>query len=179
METEQDSHLVPISNQSRQVQQFSVDDGEESGGPPPKGLNLKPLFRTLVRKSLVIIGIVGIAGGGVYFQIKQGKKTYQGDFRMLVEPVTTEARITDPAALANRGEGGAVPNREFFSLDYATQLQILQSPKMLSAIAKQVQKKYPEVTEEILKKGLVILRFGENELTITKILEVRFMGQNP
>ena len=179
METEQDSHLVPISNQTRQVQQFSVDEGEESGGPPPKGLNLKPLFRTLARKSLIIIGIVGLAGGAVVYQIKGGKKTYQGDFRMLVEPVTTEARITDPAALANRAEGGAVPNREFFSLDYATQLQILQSPKMLSAIAKQVQKKYPEVTEEILKKGLVILRFGENELTITKILEVRFMGQNP
>ena len=179
METEQDSHLVPINNQSRQVQQFSGDEGEESGAAPPKGLNLKPLFRTLARKSLIIIGIIGLAGGAVVYQIKGGKKTYQGDFRMLVEPVTTEARITDPAALANRGEGGAVPNREFFSLDYATQLQILQSPKMLSAIAKQVQKKYPEVTEEILKKGLVILRFGENELTITKILEVRFMGQNP
>ena len=179
METEQDSHLVPISNQSRQVQQFSVDEGEESGGPPPKGLNLKPLFRTLARKSLVIIGIIGLAGGGVVYQIKGGKKTYQGDFRMLVEPVTTEARIADPAALANRGEGGAVPNREFFSLDYATQLEILQSPQMLSAIAKQVQKKYPEVTEAILKKGLVVLRIGENELTITKILEVRFMGQDP
>ncbi|MEG3840090.1 polysaccharide biosynthesis tyrosine autokinase [Microcoleus sp. herbarium14] len=179
METEQDSPIVPISNQSRQVQQFSVDEGEESGAPPPKGLNLKPLFRTFARKSLVIIGIIGLAGGGVYFQIKGGKKTYQGDFRMLVEPVTTEARIADPAALANRGEGGAVPNREFFSLDYATQLEILQSPQMLSAIAKQVQKKYPEVTEAILKKGLVILRVGDNELTITKILEVRFMGQDP
>jgi len=179
METEQDSHLVPISNQSRQVQQFSVDEGEESGGAPPKGLNLKPLFRTLARKSLLIIGIIALAGGAVYFQIEQGKKTYQGDFRMLVEPVTTEARLADASALANRGEGGGVPNREFFSLDYATQLQILQSPQMLSAIAKQVQKKYPEVTEEILRKGLLILRVGENELTLTKILEVRFMGQNP
>ncbi|MEG3848785.1 polysaccharide biosynthesis tyrosine autokinase [Microcoleus sp. herbarium19] len=179
METEQDSPIVPISNQSRQVQQFSVDEGEESGAPPAKGLNLKPLFRTLARKAIVIIGIVGLIGGGVVYQIKGGKKTYQGDFRMLVEPVTTEARIADPAALANRGEGGGVPNREFFSLDYATQLEILQSPQMLSAIAKQVQKKYPEVTEEILKKGLVILRVGDNELTITKILEVRFMGTDP
>ncbi len=179
METEHDAHIVPISNQSRQVQQFSVDEGEELSAPPQKGLNLKPLFRTLARKSLLIIGIIALAGGGVYFQIKGGKKTYQGDFRMLVEPVTTEARIADPAALANRSEGGGVPNREFFSLDYATQLQILQSPQMLSAIAKQVQKKYPEVTEEILKKGLLVLRLGDNEITQTKILEVRFMGQDP
>jgi succinoglycan biosynthesis transport protein ExoP len=27
MEKEQDAHLVPISNQSRQVQQFPVDEG--------------------------------------------------------------------------------------------------------------------------------------------------------
>ncbi|MBE9183238.1 polysaccharide biosynthesis tyrosine autokinase [Microcoleus sp. LEGE 07076] len=179
MEKEQDAHIVPISNQSRQVQQFSVDEGEELSAQPQKGLNLKPLFRTFARKALVIIGIVGLAGGGVYFQIKQSKKTYQGDFRLLVEPVTTEARIADPSALANRSEGGGVPNRDFFSLDYATQLQILQSPEMLSAITKQVQKKYPEMTEELLKKGLVVLRLGENEMTLTKILEVRFLGQNP
>lgn len=178
METEQDSHIVPISNQSRQVQQFSVDEGEDSGAPPQKSLNLKPLVRTFGRKALLIIGIIGLIGGGVVYDIKQGKKTYQGDFRMLVEPVTTEARIADPSALASRGEGAAAPSQEFFSLDYATQLQLLQSPRMLSAIAKQVQKKYPEVTEEILKKGLVILRQGENELT-TKILEVRFIGEDP
>ena len=179
METEQDSHIVPISNQSRQVQQFSADEGEELSASPQKGLNLKPLIRTFQRKALVIIGIIALAGGGVYFQIKQGKKTYQGDFRILVEPVTTEARLADASALANRGEGGSVPNREFFSLDYATQLQILQSPQMLSAITKQVNIKYPKMTEEILKKGLVVLRQGENELTLTKILEVRFLGQDP
>jgi polysaccharide biosynthesis transport protein len=179
MEKEQDAHIVPISNQSRQVQQFPVDEGEELGAPPQKGLNLKPLFRTFQRKALVIIGIVALAGGGVYFQIKGGKKTYQGDFRMLVEPVTTEARLADASSLANRGEGGGVPSREFFSLDYPTQLQILQSPQMLSAIAKQVQQKYPEMTEELLKKGLLVLRIGENELTQTKILEVRFQGEEP
>ncbi len=179
MEKEQDAHIVPISNQSRQVQQFPADEGEELSGAPQKGLNLKPLFRTFQRQALVIIAIVALAGGGVYYKVKGGKKTYQGDFRILVEPVTTEARLTDASALANRGEGGGVPNREFFSLDYPTQLQILQSPQMLSAITKQVQQKYPEMTEELLKKGLLVLRLGENELTQTKILEVRFMGQDP
>lgn len=179
MEREQDAHIVPISNQSRQVQQFSVDEGEELSAQPQKTLNLKPLVRTFQRKALIIIGIIGLVGAATHYQIKGGKKTYQGDFRMLVEPVTTEARIADPAALANRGQGEAVPSRDFFSLDYPTQLEILQSPQMLSAIAKQVQKRYPKVTEEIIKQGLVVLRVGENDLTITKILEVRFIGQNP
>ncbi|AFZ05747.1 capsular exopolysaccharide family [Oscillatoria nigro-viridis PCC 7112] len=179
MEREQDAHIVPISNQSRQVQQFSGDEGEELSAQPQKGLNLKPLLRTFQRQALIIIGIIGLVGGGVVYQIKGAKKTYQGDFRMLVEPVTTEARIADPSALANRSEGGGVPNRDFFSLDYATQLQILQSPQMLSAIVKQVQKRYPEVTEEVLKKFLVVVRIGENEMTLTKILEVRFMGTDP
>ncbi|MEG4073294.1 polysaccharide biosynthesis tyrosine autokinase [Microcoleus sp. Pol14C2] len=179
MEREQDAHIVPISNQSRQVQQFSVDEGEELSAQPQKGLNVKPLLRTFQRQALIIIGIIGLVGAGAVYQIQGGKKTYQGDFRMLVEPVTTEARIADPAALANRSEGGGVPNRDFFSLDYATQLEILKSPQMLSAIAKQVQKRYPKVTEKILEKELIVLRMGEDQMTLTKILQVRFMGDDP
>ena len=72
-----------------------------------------------------------------------------------------------------------MPSRDFFSLDYPTQLEILQSPQMLSAIAKQVQKRYPKVTQDFIKQGLLVLRVGENDLTITKILEVRFIGQDP
>ena len=72
-----------------------------------------------------------------------------------------------------------MPSRDFFSLDYPTQLEILQSPQMLSAIAKQVQKRYPKVTTDFIKQGLVVVRVGENELTITKILEVRFIGRDP
>ena len=177
METEQDPNLVAVSSQSRQVQQFSAEEGEESGEKPQKALNIAPLLRTFQRKALIIIAIVGMAGGGIVYQIKGGKKTYQGDFRMLVEPVTTEARIADPSALANR-EGG-VPNRDFFSLDYATQLEILQSPQMLSAITKQVQKRDKKFTEDILKKGLLVLRLGETEVNKTKILEVRFLGSDP
>ena len=179
MEREQDAHIVPISNQSRQVQQFSVDEGEELSAQPQKALNLKPLVRTFQRKALIIIGIIGLVGAGVAYKISRGQKTYQGDFRMLVEPVTTEARIADPSALANQGEGGGVPSRDFFSLDYPTQLEILQSPQMLSAIAKQVQKRYPKVTQGFIKQGLVVVRVGENDLTITKILEVRFIGRVP
>jgi capsular exopolysaccharide synthesis family protein len=179
MEREQDAHIVPISNQSRQVQQFSVDEGEELSAQPQKALNLKPLVRTFQRKALIIIGIIGLVGAGVTYKISGGQKTYQGNFRILVEPVTTEARIADPSALANQGEGGGVPSRDFFSLDYPTQLEILQSPQMLSAIAKQVQKRYPQVTQDFIKRGLVVLRVGENDLTITKILEVSFIGQDP
>ncbi|MEG3957435.1 polysaccharide biosynthesis tyrosine autokinase [Microcoleus sp. herbarium2] len=179
MEREQDAHIVPISNQSRQVQQFSVDEGEELSAQPQKALNLKPLVRTFQRKALIIIGVIGLVGAAVAYKISAGQKTYQGDFRILVEPVTTEARIADPSALANQGEGGGVPSRDFFSLDYPTQLEILQSPQMLSAIAIQVQKRYPKVTKEFIKQGLLVLRVGENDLAVTKILEVRFIGQEP
>lgn len=178
METENGAHIVPISNQSRQVQQFASDEGEDlSGAQPQKGLNLAPLLRTFQRQALIIVGIIGLVGAAAVWQVKGSKKTFQGEFRMLVEPVTTEARIADPSALANR-EGG-VPNRDFFSLDYATQLEILQSPRMLSSIVKQVQKRYPDFSEEILKKGFIVLRLGETIMDQTKILEVRFTGQNP
>jgi polysaccharide biosynthesis transport protein len=177
METEQSGPIEPISNQSRQVQQFQADEADESSAQPQQKLNLRPLLRTFQRQALIIISIIGIVGGVAAAQIKGGKKSYQGNFRMLVEPVTTEARIADPSALTNR-EGG-VPSRDFFSLDYATQLEILQGPKMLSAIAKQVEKKYPEFNADLLKKGLLVLRLGNDAMDRTKILEVRYLGSDP
>jgi succinoglycan biosynthesis transport protein ExoP len=106
MEREQDAHIVPISNQSRQVQQFSVDEGEELSAQPQKALNLKPLWRTFQRKALIIIGIIGLVGAGANYKINGSQKTYQGDFRMLVEPVTTEARIADPRCPRQSQRGG-------------------------------------------------------------------------
>jgi hypothetical protein len=80
MEREQDAHIVPISNQSRQVQQFSVDEGEELSAQPQKALNLKPLLRTFQRKALIIIGIIGLVGAGVTYKIKRRQENISRRF---------------------------------------------------------------------------------------------------
>ncbi|HLO48785.1 MAG TPA: polysaccharide biosynthesis tyrosine autokinase [Kamptonema sp.] len=177
METEHGEQVVSIGKRGRQFQELPVGDLDESSSPPQKGLNLRPFLRTFQRKILLIIGITTVVAVAAAVQIKLSKKTYQGDFRLLVEPVTNEARIVEPSTLA-RSEGG-VPNRDIFSLDYPTQLEILQSPQMLSALTERIKTKYPKFTYEILKLNLLVIRVGSNMLDQTKIIEVRYLGQDP
>ena len=177
METEQGDQVVSIGKRGRQFQELPVGDVDESSAPPQKGLNIRPFLRTFQRKALLIIGITTLVAVAAAVYIKTSKKSYQGDFRMLVEPVTNEARIADPSTLV-RSEAG-VPNRDIFSLDYPTQLEILQSPQMLSAIVQRVKTKYPKFTEQALKLGFVVIRIGTDLTDQTKIIEVRYVGQDP
>lgn len=181
METEQVSQVLSISKRGRQLQQLPAIEKDEVSTPPQKGLNFRPILRAVKRKALLIIGLTVVCGTGGFLYSKTIKTAYEGDFRLLVEPITTEAKISDPSALA-RSEG-KVPSQEFFGLDYATQLEILQSPKMLSEIYKTVHDKYP-VKEFIFKKSLVVQRFGGDKPTApdapqTKILQVRYQAEDP
>lgn len=177
METEQGDKIVSIGKRGRQFQELPVADVDESSPPPQKGLNLAPFLRVFRRKAWLIMAITTLiaVGAGVY--IKTSKKTYQGDFRLLVEPVTNEARIAEPSTLAR--SDSAVPSRDIFSLDYPTQLEILQSPQMLNAIVDRIKTKYPKFTYEEFKRGLLVIRVGSNLLDQTKIIEVRYLGQDP
>ena len=55
MEREQDAHIVPISNQSRQVQQFSVDEGEELSAQPQKANPLPNFLLASAIKAIVLV----------------------------------------------------------------------------------------------------------------------------
>lgn len=177
METEPGDQVVSIGKRGRQIQELPVGDVDESSPPPQKGLNFSPFLRTFRRKALLIIGITTLVAVATAVQIKTSNKTYQGDFRLLVEPVTNEARIAEPSTLARSDSG--VPNRDIFSLDYPTQLEILQSPEMLSALTQRIKTKYPKFTYEMLKQGLLVIRVGSSMLDQTKIIEVRYLGQDP
>jgi uncharacterized protein involved in exopolysaccharide biosynthesis len=155
METEQVSQVLSISKRGRQLQQLPSVDKEEVNAPPQKGLNLRPLLRTVKRKALVVIGITGVVTVAAYVWSKQTTPAYEGEFRLLVEPVTNEARVVEPSALARaQGQGFGQEN-----LDYATQLEILQSPRRLSEIYEQIKPKYPKLSYFAFTKGLGVQRF--------------------
>ena len=179
METEPVSQVLSLSKRGRQLQQLPSSDKEEVSAPPQKGMNLRPLLRTVQRKALLVIGITGVVSVAAYFWAKSSiPPTYEGDFRLLVEPVTNEAKIVTPSVLT-RSQGGA-PNQEISSLDYATQLQILKSPRMLSDIYEQIRLRYPKLNYFLFQKGLVVRRLvDEKSPEQTKIIEVRYQGEDP
>ncbi|KAM3114191.1 GumC family protein [Phormidesmis sp. 146-33] len=138
-----------------------------------KGLNLRPLIRTVWRNALLVSGLaVTIAVANTLHSLRT-PYSYSGGFRLLVEPITSEAKMTDPSVLSRGGEVSS------FTVDYPTLLQVLQSPGMLAKVAKRVHPSYGDVTRDSLLadlalKRLVIQRIGTNLLDNTKLIDVSY-----
>jgi succinoglycan biosynthesis transport protein ExoP len=180
MEIEQGSQILSISKRGRQLQELPAVDKEEFTSPPQRGLNLRPLLRTIKRKALLIIGITGVVAAGAWVMSKSSPISYLGNFRLLVEPVTNEARAADPSTLTRAQ--GTTPAEDAFKLDYATQLEILKSPKMLSEIAEKVRLRYPNFSERNLNLGLVVQRYQSKDPQAadpTKLLDVSYQAEDP
>ena len=178
MEIEQGSQLLSISKRGRQLQELPSVDKDEFSAPPQKGLNLRPILRTVRRKALLVIGVAGIVTFAAWTLTKGTKPVYEGDFRLLVEPVTGEQRTTDPSLLA-RAQGANLPTQD---LDYPTQLEILRSPKILSEIAEQVKTRYPNFSAADLQRGLVVKRYESGKANAgdpTKMIQVTYQGLDP
>jgi succinoglycan biosynthesis transport protein ExoP len=179
METESVSQVFSISKRGRQLQQLPPVDKEEVNAPPQKGLNLRPLLRTIKRKAILVIGITGLVTAGAVAYSKTIQPSYLGDFRLLVEPITNEARVVAPSALS-RGQGQA-PSQETSSLDYATQLEILQSPKIIQDIFEQAKTKYPKLDKFIFEKSFKVDRYaGANpqQMERTKLIQVTYSASD-
>lgn len=145
-----------------------------------KGIDISPVIR-VIQRNLPLIAIIalGVTGVAAYLG-KQSPRSYQGSFRILVEPITSQARSTDPSALSR----DRVPDAN--NVDYPTLLEVLQSPEILSKVAAQIQSRDPslKVTSdallaEITRKNLVVKRIGEDMLNSTRLVEVSYKGRSP
>jgi polysaccharide biosynthesis transport protein len=143
-----------------------------------KGLNLRPLFRIIRRNALLVASLIITVTLANAFMSLRTPRSYMGGFRLLVEPITGEAKLTDPSALSRGGEISS------FAVDYPTLLQVLQSQELLSKVVKRLKPNYPEVTleslnQDILSKTLTVQRLGTNLLDSTKLIDVTYKGGNP
>ena len=178
METEQTSQSSSINKRGRPPVQGSQPELEDMENPPNRGLNLRSLLRTAQRQSLPIAFVTTLVTGAAAFYAINIPPAYQGDFQLLVEPVTNEARISDPLTVT-RADGG-VPARDTFIVDYPTELQILKSPERLEAIAEEVQKQYPDFSPVQLRTGLKVERLADATAPDpTKIIQVTYSGGDP
>ncbi|HEY9817867.1 MAG TPA: hypothetical protein V6D20_18990 [Candidatus Obscuribacterales bacterium] len=137
---------------------------------PQGGLKLGPYIRMLKRNLWIVVGTTLLLGGAAFVKSTSSVPTYQAGFRLLVEPVTAEARLVDPSALTRNG-GGINRAQE---IDYPTQLEILKSPAMLWPIYEQVSETFPEFAYIQLQNDLLVERSPQ-----TKIIEVTFLGNDP
>ncbi|WP_416666733.1 GumC family protein [Egbenema bharatensis] len=177
METEQTSQVLTSNVRGRAYVQPPIEP-DEGEGQANRGLNLRSLGRTVQRQALLIAGVATLVAVGASYLAMQEPPTYEGDFRILVEPVTTEARLSDPLTVT-RTDGG-VPNRDAFAIDYTTQIQVLLTPRRLNQIVQDVQAQYPDFGYNDLVNGLDVRRLTvEGSPEPTRIIQVSFEGDDP
>lgn len=140
-----------------------------------KGLNVSGLVRILRRNILVIAGISTAVAMAMAYQVLKEPRSYEGGFRILVEPISSEAKLTDPVSIAREGGG----NMAVGGVDYPTLLQILRGPGLLSQVVQQVKPKYPDVTEDRLAMFLLVQRLGTTSIDSTRVIEVRYADADP
>ncbi|NJK52878.1 MAG: hypothetical protein HC936_08695 [Leptolyngbyaceae cyanobacterium SU_3_3] len=80
---------------------------------------------------------------------------------MLVEPVSAETETFEQLA-----EGAGSQVTQTITLDYATQIQVLLSPKLMQPIVKQIQAKYPDITYSQLSQNLGISQPEDTKLLV-------------
>ena len=134
-------------------------------------VNLRQLLAVARRRAVVIETVVVVTIAGVWFSTFTQTPQYEGKFRLLVESVTAEGNI---AGLSQPKDANVNPNLKQSSLDYETQIQVLQSPKLMAPLIKELQTRYPDISYSSLIKNLRLVRFKD-----TKILEVYYRDGNP
>ncbi|MBD2606905.1 polysaccharide biosynthesis tyrosine autokinase [Scytonema hofmannii FACHB-248] len=142
-----------------QAQPFTELEGLENDW------NFRDFLGILRRRSLIIAGVATLVMAiFVSLALKQ-KPEYEGNFRLLVEPVNDDSKVVDVVKDANLAK---------FSLDYESQIQVLKSPELMGDIVKQLQHSYPEIDYDSVLNSLTIIRLGT-----TKIIEVRYRSNDP
>lgn len=140
----------------------------------------------VVRRRLGVVLGVAIAVGVVSLPLalwfaNRKPPQYAGSFQLLVEPVTAEGQLKRLQLNAQQGESTlqSAPT----ALDYATQIEVLQSPKLLEPIVKEAQTKFPALTYGRVVNGLTIARAlpkdAKKGAEGTKILQVDYQDADP
>ncbi|VXD23259.1 polysaccharide biosynthesis tyrosine autokinase [Planktothrix paucivesiculata] len=171
------SQLSVIKNQRKPLQSPGETLYYDADLYPGYNLEEKAdFFKILWKRALAVLGVTTAVTAGVYLWTINQTPEYKGSFQILVE--TTPANDSLPSELDANSEKKS-------DLDYYSQLEILQSPKLMSGILKGIQTRYPEVTYDSLFNKKTGQTFWEKDtlsikpLKQTRIFEVSYQDYEP
>ncbi len=171
------SHLKPV------VPHPSGDATTEE-----ESLDLQWIIAVFCRRAWVMLGVstllTGLLGSVVVLQGKQAINEYQGSFRLLVEPVTAEGRLSQQFLQSQVNLRSDIQTVKIDNslLDYETQIRVLRSPKLMDPVIETLQQQYPNLTYEIIMEKLKLDRVSYEKDGFeegTKIIEVNYQGTDP
>ncbi len=137
-------------------------------------------------RSILVIGVAAAVTTGVFAWTLNQKSEYEGRFQLLVEPAVTQNTLAKIYSGELKLQPAAPATTENAGFDYESQIQVLQSPQVMSPIIKQLQAKYPEINYNyLLNQKADNLPFSQetrlsiNRFKNTKIIEVRYRDYDP
>ena len=137
-------------------------------------------------RSFLVIGVAAAVTTGVFAWTLNQKSEYEGRFQLLVESAVTQNTLAKVYSGELKLQPATPATPESPGFDYESQIQVLQSPQVMSPIIKQLRDKYPEINYDyLLNQKADNLSFSqENRLSInrfknTKIIEVRYRDYDP
>ena len=126
-------------------------------------LDLRQFLIILRRRSIIVVTVAISVATAIGYRALNRPPLYEGNFRLLVEPITAETKVT-------QSMGEIVSS----ALDYNTQIEVLRSPTVNASIVEQIRVKYPEIDYSYLMKKLTINRLQE-----TKIIQISYRDDEP
>jgi capsular exopolysaccharide synthesis family protein len=135
------------------------------------GIYFRPLKRLIQRHWLLIAVPTVLSASATAILVLLSPPTFSGRFQALVEPLTTEAKVSQPVLTG----GKPVPSS---GMDYSSLISVFTSRKVLEGVVAQLDDQYPEMTYNTLVKGLKVQRLEGNGAEKTKILDVTYQSTN-
>ena len=132
------------------------------------GLNLGQLGAAVRRRAIIVAGVTTVVASLALLQSKKSTPIYEAKFQLLTKPVTVESKLVSsvPESLNDS------KNQESTTTTGVddTELRVLQSPKLMDPIIKQIQARYPDSDEPDLDVKVI---------DKTNILEVSYKDKDP
>ena len=192
MDTEHDYQMLSQRQGGKLSGSLARTDAAEQEESSGQTLDLAWLFAVVRRRAPVMaaaaIALGAIAGSYIIWTAKKTAPSYEGSFRVLIEPVTAEGRLAKLSLLAQTGNNTGASEISKLGVessdlaDYETQIRVLTSPKLMTPVVKQLQAKYPDITYNSIVENLDISRVSyekDGKKQGTKILAVSYRGTDP
>lgn len=130
----------------------------------------KQLLNIIKRRIWVLVGVTVAFTGTIWFWTGTRDPVYQAEFRMLVEPISEPSSSRELLSSRTEPEVG---------FDYATQIEVLRSPKLLEPIVESLKGTYPDITYGEVISNLGITQVQDAQNRPTKILTISYRDSDP
>ncbi len=128
------------------------------------------------RRAILVVSVTIAVTAAIFFKMSQTPPNYTGKFQLLVEPLTiSESNLR--AILSQTIKQTSGFNGKEFSLDYASQIRVLKSPKVMEPIIDDIKKKYKDVNASLANS--IRIERPKDGAEPTRILEVSYSDENP